>query len=210
MCTSLVRRHIFQSRPGDLLTTREFLSFGTRSAVDKALQRCVKRGIIARLARGVFTREPVMTMPTALEIATVKAKAFAKRVVRHAADLLTQINLVEHAKDDANFYINGRSSSFAYNNKRIYLTEICQRKIHLDESKAGQAIRAWWYLGKDVCNSWHVATAISGRFNRLELADLRDSGPWMPSWLCQLVRVRPRIHLDHGRAIIQPPYGFAK
>ena len=51
-----IRRYIFSLTDNAIFSTREFLNFGKRAAIDKCLSRLVKRGEIIRLARGLFKK----------------------------------------------------------------------------------------------------------------------------------------------------------
>ncbi len=55
-CASNIKRHIHQLPIGLMVPTRDFLKYGTRAAVDKALKRLVDSGFIIRLTSGVFMR----------------------------------------------------------------------------------------------------------------------------------------------------------
>ncbi len=76
----LIRRHISSLAPGEIVTTRQFMNYGTRSAVDQALLKLVKMKEIDRLSSGVFVdsykRRPEYT---AEEILQAKADAFDKK-----------------------------------------------------------------------------------------------------------------------------------
>jgi hypothetical protein len=77
---SFIRKHIFGLPVGKIFTTRDCLTFGRRGAIDQALSYLVKRGVIRRLARGVFVRDPLENMIfTNAEIAKAKAEAFGRR-----------------------------------------------------------------------------------------------------------------------------------
>jgi hypothetical protein len=73
MITKSIRNHINQLDKNEPFTTREFLNYGQRAAVDQTLSRLVKQGFIVRLAPGVFARE-VSKEYTPLEIKTAKVK----------------------------------------------------------------------------------------------------------------------------------------
>ncbi|MFY0104189.1 hypothetical protein ABTP95_20360, partial [Acinetobacter baumannii] len=74
-----IRRLISSIQLGELFTTRNCLSFGSRGSVDQSLYSLVKSGTIVRVVRGVFMR-PGSDMPTALQLAKIKAESFGKRI----------------------------------------------------------------------------------------------------------------------------------
>lgn len=78
-CRALIRKHLSLLKPGEIFTTRDLLSYGRRSAVDKTLCLMVQAGYLTRLAFGVFvithTSKPFYTVA---EIVQRKALAFGK------------------------------------------------------------------------------------------------------------------------------------
>jgi hypothetical protein len=52
----------------------------------------------------------------------------------------------------------------------------------MNESKAGQAMSALWYLGKHLVDGAVVTKALA-RFNRFDMLELQRNMRWMPAWL---------------------------
>jgi len=78
---SFIRKHILSLPDGRILTTRDFLTYGRRGAIDQGLSYLVKKGFIRRLARGVFVRDQLENMIfTNAEIAKAKAESFGRRL----------------------------------------------------------------------------------------------------------------------------------
>ena len=179
-CATYVRRHICMLARTQIFTSRELLGYGSRSAVDQALCRLVKVGFITRLARGVFIRD-FRQSPSAFEIATAKAWAFGKRIVKHAADTAREKGLLPEGNAGPTFHINGCTSSFLSTRGRIQFKQLSERKTLLGDTRVGQGIRALWYLGPQhlktnacILFDWH------NRFDRFEL---RVAACWMPGWM---------------------------
>ena len=58
-----LKRQIQKRPPGAVFVTREFLALGSRAAVDEALSRLAREGVIRRLGRGLYDfprRHPVL------------------------------------------------------------------------------------------------------------------------------------------------------
>jgi len=85
------------------------------------------------------------------------------------------------------FHVRGKSSSFAYENKRIYMQGTTERKTHLGDSAAGKLIRALWYVGKKKSDS-HLRRVIEALRSDQILAILEHSA-WMPAWLSDQIRL---------------------
>src|SRR5271155_2175776 len=112
--TSNIISHINRLSKDQIFTTRELLSYGSRTAIDKALGRMVKSERIVRLCRGVFIRDPGLKKPTALEVARAKAHAFGKRIAVYGANIAKELGLVDFFPTEPVFLVSGRSSSFRY------------------------------------------------------------------------------------------------
>jgi hypothetical protein len=86
-CRALIRKHLSLLKPGEIFTTRDLLSYGRRSAVDKTLVLMVQSGYLTRLAYGVFvvshTSKPFYTVA---EIVERKALAFGKVLYIHGSN----------------------------------------------------------------------------------------------------------------------------
>lgn len=86
-CRALIRKHLSLLKPGEIFTTRDLLSYGRRSAVDKTLVLMVQSGYLTRLAFGVFvvthTSKPFYTVA---EIVERKALAFGKVLYIHGSN----------------------------------------------------------------------------------------------------------------------------
>ena len=189
MCIHFIGRHINRAPANRIFTTRDFLSYGSRRAVDQALFRMVRSGWIVRVARGVFVKQGTK-LPSVLEIASAKAKAFGKQITRHCADLASDLVLTARGTTELTFATSGCTSSFLAGDTRVQMKHIGPRKTVLGDTKAGRAIRALWHLGQAACTAYHVSTAHRS-FSRTDYEEFRRSAAWMPAWMTRLFEVRP-------------------
>ena len=187
MCIEFIYRHIRQLPSTQIVTTRELLIYGRRSAVDVALHRLVKSGFIVRLARGVFVRD-ISNPPTMLEIVTAKAKAFKTQITTHAETILHKLN-ISSSDSDQKFARNGHSSSFLTIHGRAYLQGICGRKLALSTCRVGEIIYALWHFGSGRCSTDDISQATK-TFGRNERNLLWLASSLMPAWLNEICRHR--------------------
>lgn len=180
--TSLIRRHISSLPARTIFVTRDLLVYGKRNAVDQALFRLVKTGLIRRLARGVFVREG--TVPASFsssEIATAKAAAFGKRLVAHPDDLARTLGLVAGESKGAWYSTSGRTSSFRTGTTVIHMRQAGPRHFVLSERKGGDFIRALWHSrGRLTAADLDPALRTLGRRGRHAVL---LASPWAPAWL---------------------------
>ena len=211
-CLSSIMRHISNMKYDEIFTTRDCLQYGKRSNVDNALFRAVKSGFIVRLARGVFMRRSTkFVFPSALEIATAKARAFGKQILAHGAGLAHKLKVGAaagtemctkagteggteanaEASTEANakpcaeptYYVSGSSSSFRYRNQRIHFKRACPKLMHLPDDRLGLTLRALCHLGKQWVQTHGVNDAFGWWCTRIEKETVHRSKAWMPAWL---------------------------
>ena len=184
MCTAaFVKRHIWSLSRGVLFTTRDVVSCGSRAAVDQTLYRLVKCGEIIRLARGVFVRHDWgLALPSALELATVKADSFARKILTHGADAAKALGLVALGNKEPTYITSGRSSSFRFGDTVIHFKGSSPRKMCRGDRQEALLIRSLWHLGSEECKPSAVSTARSS-IGRYERQVLRQSGSMMPAWM---------------------------
>jgi hypothetical protein len=181
---SFIRRFIYSLPQGETFTTRDCLSYGFRSAVDRALSRLVKNGTIRRLARGVFARDPDgLRSYSDFEVAKIKAEAFGRKIAKHPAMIATELGIQEKEETEAVFSIDGHTTKFRAGDRTIHLKQSSTRKMRLSNSKSGQAARALWHLGRDAVNATVIMQAVLN-FDRNDRLELKRNIRWMPSWLC--------------------------
>lgn len=181
--TWFIRSYIMRLPAGRMFTTRELLGFGTRVAVDQALFRMVKKGMIRRLARGVFLlNDQVTPDPPVEDVARVKARAFGKRIACHGADAANKRGLPVETNQIPTYATNGRSSSFRYGELTVHLKGIGPRKMLAGDNPAGLTVKGLWHLGKTACNGAAFAAATLD-FNRRDRQELRRLAVLVPAWM---------------------------
>jgi Family of unknown function (DUF6088) len=195
-----IRKLIYSLPEGGTFTTRDCLSFGFRSAVDRALSRLVKNGMIRRLARGVFARDSKnQTEYSDFEIAKLKAEAFGRKIIKHPSTIAKELGIRGDEAADSIFSIDGRSTKFHIEERVIQLKEMSERKMHLCQTKTGQAMCALWYLRQGVLNSALLTKAVAN-FNRADRVELRRDIRWMPAWLSNSLAFTRRWDPLHHRS----------
>ncbi|MBX9723981.1 MAG: type IV toxin-antitoxin system AbiEi family antitoxin domain-containing protein [Candidatus Obscuribacterales bacterium] len=117
-----IRHHIFSLPEGRMFSSRDFLICATRATVDQTLHRLMERGVIVRVARGVYMRETANGWrPSVDELARFKAKTFSKEIYLVASADNDKNTTAETEQFKTTFYCSGGSSSFMYGDNRIYL-----------------------------------------------------------------------------------------
>ncbi len=113
-----VRKLIRAIAANVIFSTAEFLHCGSRNAVDIALCRLVKSGMIERLASGIFVVVPDKgSLPAAEAIAGAKALRFNKTILGTVPGQL------------AAFFTDGCRTSFASVHGRLQFKQIAPSKL---------------------------------------------------------------------------------
>ncbi len=190
-----VRRFIADLPPQTIFVTRELLTFGDRKSIDWLTCILVRRETILRLARGVFVRNDVgMELPSLLQIAEAKARAFGKLIIPTLENLAKKRDLKKPSKVDrrvkeipdyagvAQFSVIGCKGNFHTEHGRVTFKSIAPRKFFLHQEKVGKTILAMWHATEraEYCS---VRLQNYEQFNREEKKRVKELSAWAPSWL---------------------------
>jgi hypothetical protein len=154
-----IKRRVSKLQKGQPFSTGGFLSFGSRAAVDKAISRLVDEGAIERVARGVFVRPKESrfvgkVMPDVSRVIEVIAKGHGETIQVHGAEAVRRFKISTQVPTRPVYYTSGPSREIQIGNLKVKLMHTSShRKLQLAGKKAGLALTALWYLGKDQMNA---------------------------------------------------------
>lgn len=178
-----ILRFVDEHPNDELITRRMLVPFGPDGAVDNVIFRLIHiSGRLVRVGQGVYRKRERAAPVSTLEVATVKARAFGRDLIRSAQQAAFDLGLCENPGGSMVFQTNGRSSSFKVGDEEVMLRGTSPRKMALGDSRVGQAIRALWHLGKDAINE-HVIGHATRSFSIEERATMGSLGASMPYWL---------------------------
>jgi hypothetical protein len=179
----LVNRHINSLPSGTLFSTRDLLHYGLRRNIDQMMYMKVKIGELLRLARGIFIKPPRgnFTLPTAMEIAAAKAKAFGKEIFTHGVDAAHAMKLAKSKNSHTTFTVNGRSTSFQSVHGRIYFSGTNSKDVKKANNPVGLIIRALKQTNVQLDRA-ALEKATAGLM-RTERNELKQDLKGMPAWM---------------------------
>lgn len=185
--TERIREYIESLPLGHPVTSRAFLEFGGRAAVDQALTRFVKTGGLSRVARGVYVRpkrSPYVgeVPPEPLKVAEAIAAETGSVIQVHGAEAARRVGLSTQVPTRPIFYTSGPSRRFNLGQMQVLLKHVCPRKLALSGRPAGIALTALWYLGKAAV-TLETIERIRMRLPSEEFEALRTSTRSMPGWM---------------------------
>ncbi len=187
-----VARRVQRAAPGTVFTPAQFAKTGSRSAVDKALQRLVARGGLRRLARGLYDKpreDPLLGTLWPSVDAIVKALSGKDRLRlqptgAYAANLL---GLTEQVPARVEFLTDGTGRTVRVGPMRIVLKRTTPRQMAAAGRSSGLVIQALRNLGPA-----HISADRLDRLRRTlptaERRALLDDLALAPTWMRPLLR----------------------
>ncbi|WP_439259080.1 DUF6088 family protein [Lonepinella sp. BR2930] len=153
--TQHIREKIGKTELGILFLSKDFLEFGERSVVDKALSRMVKNNEINRAARGIFFRPKmnrfVGNVPIDIEsVLNLISQQNGETLQIHGAEAARRLKLSTQMPMQTIFYTNVATRNIIIGNQRVKLLHTSnQRRLQHAGTQVGLVISALWYLGKE-------------------------------------------------------------
>jgi len=191
--SAFILAHFMRFSENTLITRRDLLNYGTQDAIDSALRRMMRKGIIIRVAWGVYVRplrgQPI---PPPEDIAAVKIAAFHRAQLSSSRDVAREHGLRQDGEPEVVFEVDGATSSFGVliskggPVRRVFLRRKVARKIQLEASPVRRAIKALWSIGAELVTEQMIQRAMVN-LNREQRRELRLSHRWMPGWLSDMI-----------------------
>jgi len=191
--STMVRRHFLNLAENVMVSRKELLQYGTQDAVDSVLSKLLKAGVIKRVARGIYLRpHPTLPLPTAAQIAEARIAAFYRTGVPAALDVAQEHGLIDRREHEMVYEVNASTSSFMIHDSSdrggclVQLRARVNRKMHLNNSPARNAIKALWFMRAENCNERTIRRACQD-FNSKDRAEFRTSHRFMPGWMSDII-----------------------
>lgn len=182
-----ITQKVKQSAPGSVFTTSDFTSFGGTSAVEKSLTRLVNRGLLRRLARGLYDKPRHserfgILWPTAEDV--IKAicgrdKIRVQPAGIHAANML---GLSEQVPAKYIYLTDGASRMVKAGPMRITLRRTSPRNMATAGRFSGLLIQAFKSLGPRHIDRFHLAH-LKKNIPPKELEGLVNDLDAAPAWM---------------------------
>ena len=184
---TMVLRYAKQLKKGEMFATKQLSRIARRGALDQALSQLVRKGILERLARGVFRlARPDNDKPNLFEVIKFKAAVFGRKIVTHGKDALKKLNLHKHGNSDLRLACNGKSSSFRALGVFVHLVGITKNRVRAGDGKGGLLVRALAEPGQRSKRSI-IVNALK-QFDSEDMVELNERlPPLMTCWMSDLI-----------------------
>jgi hypothetical protein len=170
---------------GSVWTPADFLDLGSRDSVDQSLSRLVRRGVLRRIARGVYAyprlspRLGALTPPPD-DVAAALAKSRGGRIQVSGARAANELGLSTQVPAQAVYLTDGPSRTVKVGRQEIRLKHVSSTQMLGAGTKAGMVVQALRHLGRGVAPGTlgRLASQLSPDDRRM----LRKSAPAVPGW----------------------------
>lgn len=172
---------------GAVFVPADFLDLGSREAIDLVLHRLVKKGVIRRLARGIYDvpqQHPTLGVlsPSVDAIAEALAGRDRARLQPSGDYAANMLGLSEQVPAKAVFLTDGPSRTVKVGQTTIQLRRTTPRNMAAAGRLSGLVIQAFRALGKENVTPARVSRlkrALPAEKRRELLKDLKLAPAWM-------------------------------
>ncbi|MBZ9782791.1 type IV toxin-antitoxin system AbiEi family antitoxin domain-containing protein [Pseudomonas sp. REP124] len=177
-----------QSLPeGEVLSPREFLSLGSRAAVDQAFSRLAKSGKLMRICRGMYVA-PVKSRfgtraPEPEKVVQALAEKTSETVTSSGARAANNLGLTQQVPVRQVFLTSGRARTLKIGKAEIQIKHA--PKWMVAPSAAGEAVRALAWLGET--QSEDSIQTLHRRLSESEWSRLMSLRAVLPSWMGAMI-----------------------
>lgn len=181
---------------GSVFTPGKFLNLGSRSAIDKTLSRLAQRGVIRRLAHGIYDYPKThpqlgILSPSTEDILAALADSEKFKVQPSGAYAANLLGLSDQVPMRIVFLTDGIPRRVVIGKREIILKRTSPRQMETAGRISGLVIQALKYLGK-----LHVDPDLLKRLNsRLKpddkqqlSSDIENAPGWMAVYLKELAK----------------------
>lgn len=188
LSTSILER-VTHLEEGGIISPKDFLHVASRAAIDQAFTRLTKDGRLLRVGRGLYVAPVVSrfgTRPPAPEkVVAAMAHQKGEVVVSHGAADANALGLTTQVPVKEVFLSSGPSRTLHLGSRMIDVRHAPRWQLILGTSRAGMAVRAMAWLGKE-----HLSEVLPKLRQQLPSEDwekLTAARASLPSWMAKAV-----------------------
>lgn len=150
-----IQDKVIKEKDGTIFLTEDFFDFGNANALRVSLHRLVKRGILYRLANGIFVKPKVgkllnkIILPNLDDVAQAIAKRDKARIIPTGSFALYSLGLSEQIPLNIVYYTDGRARKIKIDNGTISFKKASPKKLALKGNISKLVVLALSEIGKD-------------------------------------------------------------
>lgn len=174
---------------GGVLSPKEFLHLGSRSAVDQAFSRLAKAGKLLRVARGAYAA-PVsgrfgFRAPTPEKVVKALAEQSGEIVVPHGASAANVLGLTQQVPIREVYLTSGRTRKLKLGRSEVLVKHAPRWMLALGTRPAGAAVRALAWIGPT--HAGESLALLRRTLPRSEWQALTSARATLPGWMAQAI-----------------------
>lgn len=174
---------------GGILSPREFLHLGSRSAVDQAFSRLARAGRLLRVARGIYA-VPISSRfgsrtPSPEKVIRALAEQSGEIVVPHGASAANILGLTQQVPIREVYLTSGRTRKLKLGRSEVLVKHAPHWMLALGTRPAGSAVRALAWIGPT-----HAGKSLALLRRILPLSEwqmLTSTRATLPGWMAQAI-----------------------
>jgi hypothetical protein len=180
---------------GAPIAAKALLHLGSRAAIDQALSRLRRRGLLLRAGRGLYVR-PVSSRfgsraPSVETLVEAVATRSGETIVPSGAASANKLGLTTQVPVRNIYLTSGPSRDLQLGKQSAELRHAPNRQLLLPQRAAGEALRALLWLGPE--SAAEALLILKNKLQPSEFDALIELTPMMPNWLAALLSARGSI-----------------
>lgn len=174
---------------GGVLSPKEFLHLGGRSAVDQAFSRLAKAGKLLRVARGAYAA-PISSRfgsraPAPEKVVKALAEQSGEIVVPHGASAANALGLTQQVPIREVYLTSGRTRKLKLGRSEVLVKHAPRWMLALGTRPAGAAVRALAWIGPTHADE--SLASLRRTLPRSEWKALTSVRATLPGWMAQAI-----------------------
>jgi hypothetical protein len=174
---------------GGVLSPKEFLHLGSRSAVDQAFSRLAKTGKLLRVARGAYAT-PVSSRfgsraPAPEKVVKALAEQSGEIVVPHGASAANALGLTQQVPIREVYLTSGRTRKLKLGRSEVLVKHAPRWMLALGTRPAGAAVRALAWIGPT--HAGKSLASLRRTLPRSEWQALASACATLPDWMARAI-----------------------
>lgn len=183
---------IKNNEEGAIFLTEDFARIANANALRVALYRLVKRGVLYRLASGIYVKPKTsqllnqIVLPSLNDIAQAIAKRDKARIIPTGSFAMHALGLSEQIPLNAVYYTDGKARKIKVDNRNITFKKVSPKKLALKGKISKLAVLALTEIGKNSVTKSEKDKIVK-LLKEENIEDLRHDLQLAPQWIAEIM-----------------------
>ena len=183
---------IKNNEDGTIFLTEDFAQIANANALRVALYRLVKRGVLYRLASGIYVKPKTsqllnqIVLPSLNDIAQAIAKRDKARIIPTGSFAMHALGLSEQIPLNVVYYTDGKARKIKIDNRNITFKKVSPKKLALKGKISKLAVLALTEIGKNSVNKSEEDKIVK-LLKEENIEDLRHDLQLAPQWIAEIM-----------------------